>query len=297
MKKLLALLACLTLLLVGCDEEAKPTEPSPTPSTELLTPGAAQKVVGELLGQIADPSSVVRLRITGDQARLTYVDEWSKPVSEIWRDGKITTQDEGTDTVVSSSFDPRDFNISDVGAMFEKSAQLCGSAENQELQITEYANSKILMTVSTTPESSTVFFRPDATVIMPLDFTSAEDVSQALTEAIGPSTRILAAGLTADQLWVDVASGPGTVTRRIRKTSVPVYSLQRKQSISDEPFAPSLIDAKILAEKFAAAAESESKDFVATVKQQKDEDQPFINFSHGGTQELTSLDGTPVKPR
>lgn len=297
MKKLLALLACLTLLLVGCDEEAKPTEPSPTPSTELLTPGAAQKVVGELLGQIADPSSVVRLRITGDQARLTYVDEWSKPVSEIWRDGKITTQDEGTDTVVSSSFDPRDFNISDVGAMFEKSAQLCGSAENQELQITEYANSKILMTVSTTPESSTVFFRPDATVIMPLDFTSAEDVSQALTEAVGPSTRILAAGLTADQLWVDVASGPGTVTRRIRKTSVPVYSLQRKQSISDEPFAPSLIDAKILAEKFAAAAESESKDFVATVKQQKDEDQPFINFSHGGTQELTSLDGTPVKPR
>ncbi|ETJ98624.1 hypothetical protein [Propionimicrobium sp. BV2F7] len=297
MKKLLALLACLTLLLVGCDEEAKPTDPSPTPSTELLTPGAAQKVVGELLGQIADPSSVVRLRITGDQARLTYVDEWSKPVSEIWRDGKITTQDEGTDTVVSSSFDPRDFNISDVGAMFEKSAQLCGSAENQELQITEYANSKILMTVSTTPESSTVFFRPDATVIMPLDFTSAEDVSQALTEAVGPSTRILAAGLTADQLWVDVASGPGTVTRRIRKTSVPVYSLQRKQSISDEPFAPSLIDAKILAEKFAAAAESESKDFVATVKQQKDEDQPFINFSYGGTQELTSLDGTPVKPR
>lgn len=297
MKKLLALLACLTLLLVGCDKEAKPTDPSPTPSTELLAPGAAQKVVGELLGQIADPSSVVRLRITGDQARLTYVDEWSKPVSEIWRDGKITTQDEGTDTVVSSSFDPRDFNISDVGAMFEKSAQLCGSAENQELQITEYANSKILMTVSTTPESSTVFFRPDATVIMPLDFTSAEDVSQALTEAIGPSTRILAAGLTADQLWVDVASGPGTVTRRIRKTSVPVYSLQRKQSISDEPFAPSLIDAKILAEKFAAAAESESEDFVATVKQQKDEDQPFINFSNGGTQELTSLDGTPVKPR
>lgn len=297
MKKLLALLACLTLLLVGCDEEAKPTDPSPTPSTELLAPGAAQKVVGELLGQIADPSSVVRLRITGDQARLTYVDEWSKPVSEIWRDGKITTQDEGTDTVVSSSFDPRDFNISDVGAMFEKSAQLCGSAENQELQITEYANSKILMTVSTTPESSTVFFRPDATVIMPLDFTSAEDVSQALTEAVGPSTRILAAGLTADQLWVDVASGPGTVTRRIRKTSVPVYSLQRKQSISGEPFAPSLIDAKILAEKFAAAAESESKDFVATVKQQEDEDQPFINFSYGGTQELTSLDGTPIKPR
>lgn len=297
MKKLLALLACLTLLLVGCDKEAKPTDPSPTPSTELLTPGAAQKVVGELLGQIADPSSVVRLRITGDQARLTYVDEWSKPVSEIWRDGKITTQDEGTDTVVSSSFDPRDFNISDVGAMFEKSAQLCGSAENQELQITEYANSKILMTVSTTPESSTVFFRPDATVIMPLDFTSAEDVSQALTEAVGPSTRILAAGLTADQLWVDVASGPGTVTRRIRKTSVPVYSLQRKQSISDEPFAPSLIDAKILAEKFATAAESESKDFVATVKQQEDEDQPFINFSYGGTQELTSLDGTPIKPR
>ncbi|WP_028821952.1 hypothetical protein [Propionimicrobium lymphophilum] len=297
MKKLLALLACLTLLLVGCDKEAKPTDPSPTPSTELLTPGAAQKIVGELLGQIADPSSVVRLRITGDQARLTYVDEWSKPVSEIWRDGKITTQDEGTDTVVSSSFDPRDFNISDVGAMFEKSAQLCGSAENQELQITEYANSKILMTVSTTPESSTVFFRPDATVIMPLDFTSAEDVSQALTEAVGPSTRILAAGLTADQLWVDVASGPGTVTRRIRKTSVPVYSLQRKQSISDEPFAPSLIDAKILAEKFAAAAESESKDFVATVKQQEDEDQPFINFSYGGTQELASLDGTPVKPR
>lgn len=297
MKKLLALLACLTLLLVGCDKEAKPTDPSPTPSTELLTPGAAQKIVGELLGQIADPSSVVRLRITGDQARLTYVDEWSKPVSEIWRDGKITTQDEGTDTVVSSSFDPRDFNISDVGAMFEKSAQLCGSAENQELQITEYANSKILMTVSTTPESSTVFFRPDATVIMPLDFTSAEDVSQALTEAVGPSTRILAAGLTADQLWVDVASGPGTVTRRIRKTSVPVYSLQRKQSISDEPFAPSLIDAKILAEKFAAAAESESKDFVATVKQQEDEDQPFINFSYGGTQELTSLDGTPIKPR
>lgn len=297
MKKLLALLACLTLLLVGCDKEAKPTDPSPTPSTELLAPGAAQKVVGELLGQIADPSSVVRLRITGDQARLTYVDEWSKPVSEIWRDGKITTQDEGTDTVVSSSFDPRDFNISDVGAMFEKSAQLCGSAENQELQITEYANSKILMTVSTTPESSTVFFRPDATVIMPLDFTSAEDVSQALTEAVGPSTRILAAGLTADQLWVDVASGPGTVTRRIRKTSVPVYSLQRKQSISDEPFAPSLIDAKILAEKFTAAAESESKDFVATVKQQEDEDQPFINFSYGGTQELTSLDGTPIKPR
>lgn len=297
MKKLLALLACLTLLLVGCDKEAKPTDPSPTPSTELLAPGAAQKVVGELLGQIADPSSVVRLRITGDQARLTYVDEWSKPVSEIWRDGKITTQDEGTDTVVSSSFDPRDFNISDVGAMFEKSAQLCGSAENQELQITEYANSKILMTVSTTPESSTVFFRPDATVIMPLDFTSAEDVSQALTEAVGPSTRILAAGLTADQLWVDVASGPGTVTRRIRKTSVPVYSLQRKQSISDEPFAPSLIDAKILAEKFAVAAESESKDFVATVKQQEDEDQPFINFSYGGTQELTSLDGTPIKPR
>ena len=50
---------------------------------------------------------------------------------------------------------------------------------NQNLQIVEYNEGTVLMTVSTKPESRTVFFRRDGSVVNHIDFATPTGMTEA----------------------------------------------------------------------------------------------------------------------
>ncbi len=136
-------------------------QPRPSAAHDLFAKGLASQVVAELVAAAAG-KPVVRVVMDRTQARLTYVDEGDRPRSVVWLAGKITPSDDGTDLVAATSFDPTTVQPVRCGeTLFPIAAEVSGSAERQELQINEYDHRQILMTVTTSPESSTVFFDRD----------------------------------------------------------------------------------------------------------------------------------------
>lgn len=288
--------AVLTALTAACSTGTPAVSPSPQPTIDLTAPGAALKATDELCAEAGDVD-IVRVKITSKTARLTYVDDWQRPVSLKWDQGVITEVDEGTDTVVSSSFDPKDFNLSDVGQMFRQAGRIAGSYENQELQITEYSDAKILMTVSTNPESTTVFFRADASLIAPLNYLVPEGIRIGLDEAVGKAPLIVGAKISASEVWVDLKAGPDAIERRIRKNGVPAYHTQRAQQTDNEEFDPNVIDPEaILTQVRHMASPSASRDMQDwTVSLKKPLDSAVqLRYEVGGKVLITDLDGNEI---
>lgn len=288
--------ALITLLITACSASVQAPSPTPSPMIDLTRPGAAKRAVDELCTKAGDVD-IVRVKITAQTARLTYVDDWLRPVSLKWDNGKITEVDEGTDTVVSSSFDPQDFNIGDVGLMFRQAGRIAGSYENQELQITEYSDAKILMTVSTNPESTTVFFRPDASVIAPLNYLVPEGIKTGMAEALGKAPLILGAKISATEVWVDLKAGPATIERRIRKNGVPAYHTQRSQQTDNEEFDPSVIKPEtILAQvrnMTTASPARKMTDWTVSIKKPLDSEVQ-LRYEVGGKVLITDLEGNEI---
>lgn len=296
-KTLVTILGALIITaFTACSTQAQVPSPTPSPMIDLTRPGAAKRAVDELCTKAGDVD-IVRVKITDKAARLTYVDDWLRPVSLKWENGIITEVDEGTDTVVSSSFDPKDFNIGDVGQMFRQAGRIAGSYEHQELQITEYSDAKILMTVSTNPESMTVFFRPDASVIAPLNYLVPEGIHAGLAEAIDKAPLILGAKISAAELWVDLKAGPAHIERRIRKNGVPAYHTQRSQQTDNEEFDPSLIDPQAILTKVQHMATvspaHEMPDWTVSIKKPLDS-KVELRYEVDGKVLITDLEGNEI---
>lgn len=294
----------VAVVVTGCSPSGATnggrTEPSPpdsVPVVDLTAPGNARRAIDELTVAAAG-APVVRVRISKNRASLTYVDDLSRPESLVWTNGQITTTDEGTDFVVSSSFDPAAFNLDKVAQMFEQAAQIAKSHNRQELQISEYNHERVLMTVTTTPESATVFFRADASVIYPLDFTTYGGIRDGLREAVGTSQMVLGIGVSEKQIWVDVpGSASGTIERRLRPPAVPVISTLRSQSTKNRRFDAALVDPDVIGQlvnELPIELGKPNANVTLLIQQQSDAAEPHMVFDVGGTTVTTTLAGKRV---
>ncbi len=277
---------------------SKSGSPSLAPEHDLFTPGLAREVVAELVAA-AEWKPVVRITMDRTQARLTYVDVGNRPRSMVWLAGEISPSDDGTDLVEATSFDPSVFDLSDVAGLFATAAEVAESDSRQELQITEYDHGQVLITVTTTPESSTVFFDASGQLIPRLDYTDDADIATALADVTAGRLLVLAVGIDGEhRVWADVVAAPGVIERRFRAANVPMYSAQRRESPASEQFDHDQINPATLGLLLRTGAglldQSPDADVLLLVNQPDDASAPRITVSVNGQQLVTDLNGVPV---
>lgn len=302
----------IALLLSACANPAPTLTASPTasPTTsgsagrDLFSPGLAQEVVAELVAA-AEGKPVVRVVLDRTRARLTYVDTGDRPRSMVWLAGVISSSDDGTDLVAATSFNPADFNLINVAVLFATAARLSGSENHQELQINEYDHGGVLMTITTSPESSTVFFDREGTLIPRLRLSTDAGLSIGLNDILENRIYVVAVGATitntsaSSQLWADVVATSGVLERRIRPANMPMYLTKRRETPTTTQFDSSLIDPQVVGRLIRTGPSMLGKPngspLTLTITQPADQPAPRITVDVGSSQLVTDLAGAPIE--
>ena len=242
-------------LVGGCvtDPPGQTGPPSPTPTAiasglrrDFLAPGEAPAVVRELV-EAAGTNNAIKLELTRARAALSVV-SGTKATTWAWRDGTIAVVESDTQFVDQAIFDPRDYNLSDVAGMFQTAGRLSRSSQEQELQIVEYADRAVYMTVTTNPESQTIFFHKDGRLVAPLDLSTVGGITEALHDAVGDGASALGVGILPNQggLWVDTAATGQTVVRTLRMPRFPARSSIRRDPGTLRPFPSSVVSPEVI---------------------------------------------------
>lgn len=241
----------------GPGASAPPTRAAPTASAtadatatpaalDLTEPGVAEDLVEDLLAS-ADATRAVMVTVTAREASVAVVKDGAAE-TWAWRDGRIQQVPTDITYVAQRSFYPSDFDFADIGALFRAAQAVSGSDQDQALQIVDYSAGLVSMSVSTNPESRTVFFNPDGTLLPTLDFTSAWGLQRGYDDVVGARGTASALGFgSATGVYLD---GPqaddGTLQRRLRTARTPVIVTPRSETNRLEAFDPARVDPAVV---------------------------------------------------
>ena len=277
-------------------------EASTDPSASLLRgpltePGAAERVVS-LLMEHGGRHPAVKVDITADQASVTLLLPDRQVRTYQWQVGAVSQVDSDVQDIDQQTFDPLIFNLSDVGDLFRTAVALGGSSSRQELQIVEYNNGQVLMTVTTRPESATVFFRPDATPINQLTFDTVADLSEAMRDTVNGHPLVYAMGLTPQQgFWCDYAGNEeGTIVRATRHAKLPVYMATRREA-APKPFASSQVSPSAIEEvldRLHSEFGVHARDLTLTINMSDQRSTPTMRFTFQNKVVVTDLNGYDI---
>lgn len=175
------------------------------------------------------------------------VSDNAEPVTWTYRNGKIQRSDSDLQYVDQASFDLADFELGDVGRLFRIAAALSEETANQTLQIVEYSGGRVMMTVTTNPESRTVFFDPDGSLLPELDYHTEAGVAAGLADVL--HGRVVARQVGVDSetgAWASYAGPDDTTIRCQRPAKVPVTTVTRDDPPPVEPFGVDQVDARVI---------------------------------------------------
>ncbi|GAA4896286.1 hypothetical protein GCM10025789_12510 [Tessaracoccus lubricantis] len=240
---------------------ASPTSPAPSPITEPELPqrfpvdGALidhAELVVEELHAVASGLPVLKLDITADQATLTALRPDGSVASYRWSADEITRVDSDIQYLEQATFDPADFPLQSTARMFDI-ADLRGVRGELVLQIVEYREGQVLMTITSRPESTTVFFRADGTAVAELGYTGVADLTAGLGEVLGDATEAYAVGFSPSRgYWADLpGEEQGVVVSRSRMGGLPVFETRRSETPPIGTFDPQEIEPATLAKVIA----------------------------------------------
>lgn len=261
----------------------------------LLAPGKARAAVEQIIAA-TDNYPVIMVQLTGTEASVTVLVD-STAVTYEWQAGKVSRDNSTVEYHGQSSFLPKDFNIENLGELFSTAEQISGSANNQTLQIVEYNQNQVAMTVTTNPESIPVFFRKDGSAIESVSLDRVEDVRHAIGDTTSTNEPVLALGYSENEgFWAETPSETkGVVNRRSRIKNTPAFTAPRKGKHDGKTFQPNLVSAKVVARLYREAVDSDpdNKSSVSLhiVAEQDSKHPVLIVQTHSG-QERYWLDGT-----
>lgn len=293
-RDLLAALGGL-VALSACQPSGPGTAPTPTANatpTDYTAPGATRPALDALCAA-AGSTTLVKAEVSATDASVAVLTgpKADKAETWAWRDGRPQLVDGDTQNVGQARFSLDDFNLSDVRGLLTLAGVVAGSARSQALQVVEYSGGKVLMTVTTQPESRAVFFRPDGTLIRPLDYAWPADLRDGLADAVAGLQRVTAIGLTPGVgLWAELA-GSTAVLRQIRAERTPTRSETRSDAspLARWDFAPADIDVDVLVELARRLGAGRAVTF--TIDRRDHRDEPFIRLTADGRTTIWSLDG------
>lgn len=277
-----------------------PTPSSSIPVRDFLEPGEAAAVIKELV-EAAGTINAIKVEISAHEASLSIVSGMTAK-TWAWRNGTILVVDSDTQYVGQKIFDPRDYDVSDISGMFDTAATLAKSDSGQQLQIVEYADRTVYMTVTTNPESLTVFFRKDGSLVSQVDLTTLPGIREAYSDVVGTKKLINALGILPNQggMYVDVVV-LDTIVRTVRQPRLPVRTTTRREDTTLSPFDPALVEPTIIAtslEKISAktTAQTPAPGWSLVVSTKDNTPEPRMYFTVNGEQTVMTLAGVDVTP-
>ena len=274
------------------------SSPTATPADPDFTePGAAASMVESLLSE-AGSRQALMVEITEDSVQVSVLSADRKPVTWAHRDGKSAEVPSDLAYVDQATFDVSKFNISDVGGLFRAAASMSGSEEQQSLTIVDYSGGEVTMSVSTFPESRTVFFNANGALLDVLNFDAPGGVATGIKEAVGLQLTVYSVTVQSDQgAWADYPGDKeGTTVRRTRTAKVPVTTNTRNET----PDLPIFVSARIRPDAVWKVVDAvrgtgdvaEDAKWSVVIEDRDKIGVPNMYFSIGSTSLSTDLNGT-----
>ena len=267
-----------------------------TPAFDLTAPGAAREVI-DFLVDASGNKPVLRVEVTSTAANITYLND-GQAITIGYADGHLSQLDSTVKYINQAQFNPAEFDIDDVGALFEKAGELSGSRQQQDLQINEYNQGVVLMTVTTTPETSTVFFRPNGSAVNQLDFSTASGIREGLDDTVQGASKVDQVVIKSDSLATDVRTDAASIQRRTRQKGLPSITSNIKSSDSAPGFDPALIDPDLIARLEeslpASVGRTPSTNTTVTIVQRDGRQTPYMYFQFSGSEVVTTMSGDLV---
>lgn len=304
-------LVAVACLLAGCVTErpavtSSPATASATPSpqVDLTLPGSAEKVVEQLV-DAAGSERVIMVEVRAHDASVSVLGEGSQPETWAFREGQIQQVQSDLAYVDQAAFDPDDYNLADVGALFRAGAAVSGSDQQQELQIVDrqiidHSSTEILMAVSTMPETRTVFFYPNGSLMPTLDFHTEWGIARGLGDAIGNHSRAVQVGAGSEVgAYVDFAGPDSTTARRQRTAKFPVTISQRNEAPTMPAFDPHLVRSsivwRVLTTHRQRSGAPDAQQWSVVVDDRAKTGVPRMQFTVGPRRFTTDLDGNVIQ--
>ncbi|WCC81003.1 hypothetical protein O6R08_02425 [Cutibacterium equinum] len=240
---------------------------------------------------------ITKVDITKKALSIT-VQTGSTPTVWTWQNGTIESSATQSTQTASRPFNPDDFAVEKMPSILREAAKVSGSHMNQNLQIVEYNEGTVLMTVSTKPESRTVFFRRDGSVISHLDFATAPDMTEALADAVAGAKEVGQISYQPGKgVMVDTPTATsGIVMRRTRSADMPAWAVQRKGDAT-ETFSPTLLKPRVIVdimEQAAFGTSEEPSDMAWTIAVDKKLDAPIMRITVDGVSTAFDTHGVDV---
>lgn len=299
--------AAAALLLVGCGPTppATPESPStpasvnptafprPLPVTGNLTDGSNALRVVKALDDAAGHRPALKLDVTPDSATLTVLTGDRQALAYQWSNDALDLATTDFQYLKQGTFTPTDYPLASIGTMF-KEAQRLGVKGDLVFQIQEYGQGSITQSISSRPETTTVFFRPDATPVPRIGVETARDVAAGLEAVTKGLPRITQFGFSKERGYWAFAPADEQIVTRIRKDQVPTFETRKSGTTEDMPFDASLIDPAAALQAITHARTSDDEQCQLTVEQTKRWPEPFMTVRCGVRTTHASLAGEDI---
>lgn len=271
-------------------------EPTPSPSlpqkfyvsTPLIDGGAATVVAR--LHELSGLRPALKLDVSADEVTLTVLDRDKTARGYRWRDGVIETAQTDVQYLRQTTFWPTDFALENVHLIFDNAALLGTSTSGQVLQVVEYRPGNVFMSVTTTPETGTIFFRKDGSVFRSLNTTSVGDIREGIAEVTAGGRKVDSIGFS-EQLGynAELTTVENATERRSRMENRPTFYATRAGASSLEPFDPDLVDAASISR--AIASHRAAGDCAVTIDNRFERVQPVVTYECGQKTFYSDLQG------
>ncbi len=273
--------------------------PTPTPSLPLTYPisvslldGGAASAVRQL-HKVSDFRPALKLDVTENEVTLTVLTIDKQARSYQWRDGVIDVAETDVQYLRQTTFWPTDFALENVRRIFDVAALLGTSSNGEVLQVVEYRPGQVYMSVTTSPETSTIFFRKDGTVFRSLDTTSVADIREGIADVTSTARPAYSVGFDAQRgYFAELPGADGQVERRARMANRPMFSSLRTGIPTLRPFSPRLVDAAAIAQTIAS--HDTGKGCAVEIDNRFERVQPVITYQCDGETFHSDLVGTDL---
>ena len=308
----MALLALVSACTPTGRESPQPTQTTPTASAPSSSPTASPSpdaalpmpfpvfgpVVADaadvvaMLHQVARGLPALKVDITARQVTLTVLRGDGSVASYRWEAGYINRVDSDIEYLGQATFDPADYPIGSAPRMFDV-ADLRGVRGELVLQVVEYRPGEVVMTVTSRPESETVFFRRDGSAVATLGGTSVADIADGIAAVVGEAVEVYALGFNAQRgYWADLpGEQEGTVINRSRVGGIPVFTTLRTEVFQYPAFDPGLVRPESLAKSIAMFQTDPAETCDVRIDMSNARSAPVVRVDCAGTVSYADLDG------